>query len=53
MKYVLSCKLCKSKDLQSVEYILDGVRQLDSYICKDCEEYMEADEVIIDEEIEW
>lgn len=49
MKYILKCSKCNSEDLQAIEHVVNDIKQKDMYICNECSELMELDEVVISE----
>lgn len=49
MKYILKCSKCNSEDLQAIEHVVNDIKQKDMYICNECSELMEPEEVLIGE----
>lgn len=49
MKYILKCSKCNSEDLQAIEHVVNDIKQKDMYICNECSELMEPEEVAIAE----
>lgn len=49
MKYILKCSKCNSEDLQAIEHVVNDIKQKDMYICNECSELMDPEEVLIGE----